>query len=187
MARSPRAIDKSALRLNPSGEAGNLPPPTPLTFCFVSQHCRQLYFSCLKCSSHSESRTIQVKINSVVQIKNKLNSRVRFGIPASLLLFGDEETNLAMWVVKFVSPSVFDVGLSTVCLLRKREANSLKHPPRTLCALFALVRKSFLFVKPPSRIRHLSPGMSAPASPAISLQSSSTLPHARSFAKSPPE
>ncbi|CZY41962.1 isopropylmalate isomerase small subunit [Enterobacter hormaechei] len=55
-------------------------------------------------SIHSESRTIQVKSNSVVQIRNKPNSRVRFGIPASLLLFGNEETNLAMLVVKLVSP-----------------------------------------------------------------------------------
>ncbi|MBT1724755.1 hypothetical protein KK113_16505, partial [Enterobacter hormaechei subsp. hoffmannii] len=51
--------------------------------------------------------------------------------------------------------SFFDVGLSTVCLLRKPEANSLKHPSRTLCAFSAPVRKSFHFVKPPSRIKRL--------------------------------
>lgn len=101
-----------------------------------------------------------MKINSVVQIRNKPNSRVRFGIPASLLLFGNEETNLAMLVVKLVSPSVFDVGLSTVCLLRKPGANSLNtvtHSMRLLCACQKIVSfREAAFQNQTSFTRHVS-------------------------------
>ncbi|WP_237769275.1 hypothetical protein, partial [Enterobacter hormaechei] len=72
----------------------------------------------------------QVKINNVVQIRNKPNSRVRFGIPASLLLFGNEETNLAMLVVKLVSPSVFlmwDSPLFASCESLRQTASSTRH------------------------------------------------------------
>jgi hypothetical protein len=85
-----------------------------------------------------------VKISNVIQIINKPNSRVRFGIPASLLLSSDEEATLTGlscvgWVASH--QRYVEWGFLLFTLPAMLQANSLKHP-RELYSYSVLLSES---------------------------------------------
>ena len=93
--------------------------PTRCSYCLISQakNATSSIFPCLRCNSHSESRTIQVNNKIVKQITTKPNNRYFCGIPRLQCWFSTSK-RLLLWCSCIGEPhfDYYQVGLFSVCL-----------------------------------------------------------------------